>query len=91
MVIIMKHGTSTERIEALAHELEVKGLKVGITNGVGCSILGLVGDTMTDIRFARNAGLKAIAVGKHAENRSRLQAYADGVLHDVSELPGILE
>ncbi len=45
MVIIMKPGTSTERIDALAHELEVKGLRVGITNGVGCSILGLVGDT----------------------------------------------
>ena len=45
MVIIMKPGTSKERIDALAHELEVKGLKVGITNGVGCSILGLVGDT----------------------------------------------
>ena len=45
MVIIMKPGTSTERIQALAHELEVQGLKVGITNGVGCSILGLVGDT----------------------------------------------
>jgi len=45
MVIIMKPGTSGERIAALAHELEVQGLKVGITNGVGCSILGLVGDT----------------------------------------------
>lgn len=45
MVIIMKPGTSLERIEALAHELETKGIKVGITNGVGCSILGLVGDT----------------------------------------------
>lgn len=51
----------------------------------------MVGDTMTDIRFARNAGIKAIAVGKHAESRSRLQAHADLVLHDVSELPGILE
>ena len=45
MVIIMKPGTTQERIDALAHELEVKGLRVGITNGVGCSILGLVGDT----------------------------------------------
>ncbi len=45
MVVIMKPGTSQERIEALAHELETKGLQVGITNGVGCSILGLVGDT----------------------------------------------
>ena len=45
MVIIMKPGTSRERVEALAHELETKGLKVGITNGTHCSILGLVGDT----------------------------------------------
>ena len=28
MVIIMKPGTTKERIDALAHELEVKGLKV---------------------------------------------------------------
>jgi 3-deoxy-7-phosphoheptulonate synthase len=41
----MKPGTSGERIAALAHELETKGLQVGITKGVGCSILGLVGDT----------------------------------------------
>ncbi len=45
MVIIMKPGTSKERVEALAHELETKGMKVGITNGTHCSILGLVGDT----------------------------------------------
>ena len=36
-------------------------------------------------------GGTVVAVGKHAQNRSRLQAHADGVLHDVSELPGILE
>ncbi len=46
MVIIMKPGVTRERIEALAHELETQGIKVGITNGVGCSILGLVGDTV---------------------------------------------
>jgi len=46
MVIIMKPGTRQERIQALVHKLEEDyGVKVGITNGVGCSILGLVGDT----------------------------------------------
>ena len=45
MVIVMKPGTSQEEIHRLAGQLEEQGLKVGITNGVGCSILGLVGDT----------------------------------------------
>ena len=45
MVIVMKPGTSQEEIHRLAGQLEEQGLKVGITNGVDCSILGLVGDT----------------------------------------------
>jgi len=46
MVIVMKPGTPLERVELLARKLErEEGVSVGITNGVGCSILGLVGDT----------------------------------------------
>ena len=46
MVIVMKPGVREETILALAAQLEHSyGVKVGITNGVGCSILGLVGDT----------------------------------------------
>ena len=46
MVIVMKPGVSQEKIQALAASLERDhGVKAGVTNGVGCSILGLVGDT----------------------------------------------
>ena len=46
MVIVMKPGVQEVKILALAAQLERNyGVKVGITNGVGCSILGLVGDT----------------------------------------------
>ena len=46
MVIVMKPGISQEKIPALVARLEQDhGVTVGITNGVGCSILGLVGDT----------------------------------------------
>ena len=46
MVIVMRPGTPIERVELLARKLErEEGVSVGITNGVGCSILGLVGDT----------------------------------------------
>ena len=46
MVIVMKPGVSQEKIQTLVAQLEHNhGVTVGITNGVGCSILGLVGDT----------------------------------------------
>ena len=47
MVVIMKPGTKQEDIQALVKSFEDQGLGVGVTNGVGCSILGLVGDTVS--------------------------------------------
>ncbi len=46
MVVIMKPGTEQADIRKLAAKFEAKNLKVGITQGVGCTILGLVGDTV---------------------------------------------
>ncbi len=46
MVVIMKPDTKQEDIRKLAAKFEANNLKVGITNGVGCTILGLVGDTV---------------------------------------------
>lgn len=51
----------------------------------------MVGDTMTDVRFARNAGIRVIGVAKHPENRALLAEQADAVVHDVSGLLEILE
>ena len=45
MVVIMKPGTSQNEIRKLVAKFEAENLKVGVTNGVDCSILGLVGDT----------------------------------------------
>ena len=61
------------------------------TEGLVKDRVVMVGDTMTDIRFARNAGIHAVAVGKYEENRERLKDHADFVLHDVGELLSILE
>ena len=46
MVIVMRPNTAQADIHALVQSLEAQGLSVGITNGIGCSILGLVGDTL---------------------------------------------
>ncbi len=46
MVIVMKPGTSQESIQKLSAQLQKDfGVSIGITNGIDCSILGLVGDT----------------------------------------------
>ena len=45
MVVIMKPGTEQADIRKLAAKFEAKNLKVGITQGVGCTILGLVGES----------------------------------------------
>ncbi len=46
----------------------------------------MVGDTMTDVRFAKNAGISSVAVGSCEESRARLLGHADSVLPDVSHL-----
>jgi len=50
----------------------------------------MVGDTMTDVRFARNAGMNVIGVGKAEEARNRLAPHADAVAVNVSEISGII-
>ncbi|MCD8143349.1 MAG: 3-deoxy-7-phosphoheptulonate synthase [Clostridiales bacterium] len=45
MVVILKPGTSQNEIRKLVAKFEAMDLRVGVTNGVDCSILGLVGDT----------------------------------------------
>ncbi len=46
----------------------------------------MVGDTMTDVIFARNAGVSVIGVGETAEKRECLNMYADFVVPDISHI-----
>jgi HAD superfamily hydrolase (TIGR01549 family) len=63
-----------------------------------CNTLGIekervvmVGDTETDVKFARNAGIRVIGVAKGDVNKKILGGMADTVLSDVSELIGVIE
>lgn len=51
----------------------------------------MVGDTMTDIRFARNAGISVICVGEKANSLKQLMPYADAVVSDVSHLTDVIK
>ena len=66
MVVIMKPGTRKEDIDSLAMRFEEQGLQVGVTNGVGCTILGLVGDTIS-------LDIDKISMEPHVERVMRVQ------------------
>ena len=51
----------------------------------------MVGDTMNDVRFARNGGIAVIGVAADEQGRQVLQGQADLVVHDVSDLADALE
>ena len=58
--------------------------------GIGRESVIMVGDTMTDVRFARAGGIGAVGVSHNPKNIERL-ATADAVLYDVSELHTVIE
>ncbi len=43
MVIVLKPHTEQEYIDVMVAEFHEMGLGVGVTQGVGCTILGLIG------------------------------------------------
>lgn len=51
----------------------------------------MVGDTMTDVKFALNAGIKVIGVAKSKSNADRLSPHADMVISKISALKEIVE
>jgi 3-deoxy-7-phosphoheptulonate synthase len=66
MVVVMKPHTEEVNIQALVAHLESQGVSVGITNGVGCTILGLVGDTTS-------LDMDKISINPYVERVMRVQ------------------
>jgi len=90
MVIIMKPGTKQERIQTLVHKLEHDhGVTVGITNGVGCSILGLVGDTThIDIdKLSMNDDVERVMRVQEPFKKANRKFHPEDTVVDVGGVP----
>ena len=90
MVIIMKPGTKQERIQSLVGQLEHDhGVKVGITNGVGCSILGLVGDTThIDIdKLSMNDDVERVMRVQEPYKKANRKFHPEDTIVDVCGVP----
>ncbi len=51
----------------------------------------MVGDTLTDVRFARNAGISVVGLAATKKNRDLLAPVADGVVTDIAALLQVLQ
>ena len=90
MVIVMKPGVSQEKIQALVTQLERdQGVKVGITNGVGCSILGLVGDTAhIDMdKLTMNDDVERVMRVQEPYKKANRKFHPEDTVADVSGVP----
>ena len=63
-----------------------------------CKIYGIekekivmVGDTVTDARFAANAGISMVGIARSDENREILSEYTDTVISEMTELLCIID
>ena len=50
----------------------------------------MVGDTITDTHFAKNAGIMMIGVAKNEKNKALLMPYTDVIISELSHLTDIL-
>ena len=51
----------------------------------------MVGDTQTDVKFARNAGIKVICIAKNEINKNKLSPLSDAVISNYKELYDIIK
>ena len=51
----------------------------------------MIGDTMTDVRFARNAGIRVVGMAKSKQNEEILKDQADVLIRDIADLLHIVE
>lgn len=58
--------------------------------GLSTDELIMVGDTMTDMKFAENGGIMSIGVAKKEKDREVIMKSADYVIDDISKLNSIL-
>ncbi len=89
MVIILKPGTSQNEIRKLAAKLEAQNLRVGVTNGIGCSILGLVGDTTQldeDMLLLEDAVERVMRVSEPYKKANR-KFHPEDTVVDVNGVP----
>ncbi len=64
--------------------------KYSAESGIAPDNMIMVGDTMTDVRFARNCGMAVIGIGETEQKAERLRPHADAVIPDISHVIDVI-
>ena len=59
--------------------------------GLDKSRVMMVGDTMTDVRFAKNGGITAVSLAPDPEKKALLAPYTDVIINAISELTELVK
>lgn len=59
--------------------------------GLAKDELVMVGDTMTDVTFAKNGGIRVIALAKTEEGRNHFAGKADAIVAGIEEVTTVIE
>ena len=89
MVVILKPGTSQNDVRRMTAYFEAKNFKVGVTVGVDCTILGLVGDTTSlDIHKLQQFDVvERVARISEPYKKANRKFHPDDTVVDVSGVP----
>ncbi len=89
MVIILKPNTTQNDIRKLCAKFEAKGLQVGVTNGVDCSILGLVGDTtkLDEDKILLNDCVERVMRVSEPYKKANRKFHPEDTIVDVNGIP----
>ena len=82
----MKPNTDQVSIRKLTAKFEAEGFKVSVTNGVGCSILGLVGDTLglNEEDILLNENVERVMRVQEPYKKANRKFHPDDTIVDVS-------
>ena len=89
MVVIMKPGTEQADIRKLVAKFEAMNFKVGVTNGVGCTILGLVGDTVSldEDEIMLNEHVERVMRVQEPYKKANRKFHPEDTVVDVNGIP----
>ena len=65
--------------------------KLSSLTGIPTDRMVMIGDTMTDMKFAKNGGISSVAVCKGGKNSELLAPHATYVISRISELTDMME
>lgn len=88
MIVIMKKDATEEEVQDVVNELENNNMQVHISQGIGCIVLGVVGDTsqMDKEKITLKAGVESIIPVQEPYKKANRKFHPENTVVNVGKL-----